>query len=96
MHENSGSQFFRTSTGIQSEPDAFEHPWFVLIFLINLVVLRIFYIFTLVLEGKAGKTPVSSRLDLIEKFVRCRKKKETSAPLNKEGIADLSRKVSGK
>ena len=73
-----------------------RHPWLVLIFLISLVVLRIFYIFTLVLEGKAGKTPVSSRLDLIEKFVRCRKKKETSAPLNKEGIADLSLKVSGK
>ena len=30
MYESSGSQFFRTTTGIQSGPDAFEESRFVM------------------------------------------------------------------
>ena len=80
MYESSGSQFFRTTTGIQSRPDAFEELRLVMTFLINLAVLGILCSFTLVLEGKAGKDiPVSSRL---EKTFDSEEK--TSAPLNKE------------
>ena len=38
MYEISGPQFFRTKTGIQSGPNAFNESRFVMIFLINLGV----------------------------------------------------------
>ena len=46
MYESSGSQFFRTTTEIQSGPDAF---------LTNLRVTEILCSFRLVVEGKTGE-----------------------------------------
>ena len=55
MHENSGSQFFRTTTEIQSGPEAFEESRLVITFLTNLGVILTLRSFRLVLEWKAGK-----------------------------------------
>ena len=69
MYQSSGSQFFRTTTGIQSGPDTFDESRFVMTFLTILGVGEILYSFRLVLEGKTGKEiPESSRLELLEKF----------------------------
>ena len=54
MYESSGSQFFRTTTGIQSGPDAFDESKFVMTFLTILGVMEICS-FRLVLERKTGK-----------------------------------------
>ena len=70
MHESSGSQFFRTTTGIQSGPDTFDESWFVMIFLTILRVMEILCNFRLVLEGKTDKEiPESSRLEFLENFL---------------------------
>ena len=70
MCESSGSQFFRTTTGIQSGPEAFDESRFNMTFLIILGVIEILCIFRLVLEGKAGKEiPKSSRLEFLQKFL---------------------------
>ena len=70
MHESSGSQFFRTTTGIQSRPDSFDKSRLVIIILTSLEVIEILCSFRLVLEGKAGKEiPESSRLEFLEKFL---------------------------
>ena len=55
MYESSGSEFFRTTTWIQSGPDAFDEPRFDMTFLIILGVMEILCSFRLVLEGKTGK-----------------------------------------
>ena len=56
------AQFFRTTTGIQSGPDAFNEWRFVMTFLAILGVMEILCSFRLVLEGKTGKEiPESSR-----------------------------------
>ena len=95
MYERSGSQFFRTTTGIQSGPDAFDESKFFMTFLTILRVLEILYSFRLVLEGKTGKEiPESSRLGFLEKFLAnnfalSEAEDNTSGPLNKGGIADL-------
>ena len=95
MYENSGSQFFRTTTGIQSGPDAFDESRFVMTFLTILGVMEIVCSFRLVLEGKTGKEiPVSSRLEFLEKFsannfALSDAEDNTSGPLNRGGIADL-------
>ena len=69
MYESSGTQFFRTSTGIQSSPDVFDESRFVMTFLTILGVTEILCSFKLVLEGKTGKEiPESSRLEFLEKF----------------------------
>ena len=69
MQECSGSQFFRTTTGIQSGPDAFDKPRFVMAFLAILGVTEILYSFRLVLDQKTGKEiPESSRLKFLERF----------------------------
>ena len=70
MYESSGPQFFRTTTGIQSEPDTFDKSRSVMTFLTNFGVTEILGSFRLVLERKAGKKmSESSRLDLSEKFL---------------------------
>ena len=70
MYESSGSQFFRTTTGIQSGPDAFDKSRFIMTFLTILGVTEILCNFRLVLEGKTGKEiPESSRLEFLEKFL---------------------------
>ena len=55
MSENSSSKFFRTITGIQSGPDAFDKSTFDMTFLTMLGVTEILCSFILVLEGKTGK-----------------------------------------
>ena len=70
MYESSGSQFFRTTTGIQSGPDAFDESRFIMTFLTILGVTEILYSFRLVLGGKTVKEiTVSSRLGFLEKFL---------------------------
>ena len=95
MYESSGSQFFRTTTGIQSGPDAFDESRFVMTFLTILGVIDILCSFRLVLEGKAGKEiPESSRFEFLEKFLAnnfalSNAKDSTSGPLNRGGITGL-------
>ena len=70
MYESSGSQLFRTTTGTQSGPDAFDESRFVMTFLTILGVIEILCSFRLVLERKTGKvTSESSKLGLLEKFL---------------------------
>ena len=95
MYESSGSQFFRTTSGIQSGPDDFDESRFVMTFLTILGVMEILCSFRLVLEGKTGKEiPGSSRLEFLEKlvannFALSDAEDKTSGPLNREGIPDL-------
>ena len=68
MKENSGSQLFRTTTRIPSEPNAFDKSRFIMTFLTILGVTEILCSFRLVLEVKTGKEiPESSRIDFLEK-----------------------------
>ena len=56
MYKRSGSQFFRTTTGIKPGPDAFD-----------VTEIRNF---RLVIEGKTGSVILeSSRLEFLEKFL---------------------------
>ena len=55
MYESSGSQLFRTTTGIQSGPDAFDQSGFVMTSLTIFEVTEILCSFRLALEGKTGK-----------------------------------------
>ena len=95
MYESSGSQFFRTTTGIQSGPDPFDKSRFIMTFLTILGVTEILCSFKLVLEGKTGKEiPESSRLEFLEKFsannfALSDAEDNTSGLLNRGGIADL-------
>ena len=95
MYESSCSQFFRTTTGIPSGPDAFDESRFFMTFLTILGVMDILCSFRLVLEGKTGKEiPESSRFGFLEKFlannfVLSDAEDNTSGPLNRGGIADL-------
>ena len=66
IYESSYSQFFRTTTGIQSGQDTFDEPKFVVILGVNEVLCS----FRLVLEEKIDKViPESSRSELLEKFL---------------------------
>ena len=68
MHESSSSQFFKTTTGIQSGADTLDESRFVMTFLTILGVTEILCSFRLVLKGKTGKEiPESSRLEFLEK-----------------------------
>ena len=95
MLESSGSQFFRTTPGIQSGPDAFDESRFITTLLTILGVREILCSFRLVLEGKTGKEiPESSRLEFFEKFSANNlplsdAEDNTSRPLNRGGLADL-------
>ena len=95
MYESSGSQFFRTTTGIQSGPDAFDKSRFIMTFLTILGVTEILCSFKLVLEWKTGKEiPEPSRLEFLEKFLAnsfalSDAEDNTSGPLHIGGIADL-------
>ena len=65
----SGSQFFRTTTGIQSGPDAFDKSRFIMTFLTIFKVTEKLCSFKLVLEGKTGKEiPELSRVEFLEKL----------------------------
>ena len=67
MYESSGSHFFRTTTGIQSGPDAFDVSRLVMTLLTVLGVTEILCSFRLVLKRK--EVPVSSKLEFIKKFL---------------------------
>ena len=87
--------FFRTTTGIQSGPEAFDESSFVMTFLTIFGIMEILCNFRLVLEGKTGKEiPESSRLEFLEKFsannfALSDAEDNTSRLLNRGGIADL-------
>ena len=55
MYESSGSQFFRTTTEIQSGPDAFDESRFIMTFLTILGVPEVLCSFRVVLAGKTFK-----------------------------------------
>ena len=95
MYESSDSQFFRTTTGIQSGPDTFDELRFTVTFLTILGVIEILYSFRLVLEGKTGKEIHKSlRLEFFDKFLAnnfalSKAENNTSRTLNRGGIAHL-------
>ena len=96
MYEISGSQFFRTTTGIQlTNQDLMNQKRFVMTFLTILGVMEVLCSFRLVLEGKTGKEiPESSRLEMLEKFLANNfalsdAEGNASSLLNRGGIADL-------
>ena len=98
MDEGSSSQFFRTTTGIQSGADAFDKSRFIMTFSTILEVTEILYSFKLVLEGKTGKEiPELSRLEFFKVLLKFTANNlalsdaedSTSGPLNRGGIADL-------
>ena len=95
MYESLGSQYFRTTTGIQSGSDAFDKSRLVTTFLTILGVIEILFSFRLVLEGKTGEeVPKSSRLEFLEKFLANNfalsdAQDNTSGPFNRGGVADL-------
>ena len=55
MYKSPASLFFKTTTGIQSGPDAFDESRFAMPFLIILGVTEKLCSFRLVLEGETGK-----------------------------------------
>ena len=94
----------RTTTEIQSRPDAFDESRFVMTFLEKLwsfflTILRVtekLWSFRLVLKGRTGKEiPESSRSEFLEKFLTNNfafsdAEYNISGLLNRGGIADLS------
>ena len=92
---NSGSQFYKTTTAIQSGPGTFDKSRFVMTFLTILAVKFLVITARLVLERKTGKEiPKSSRLEFLEKFsgnnfTLSDAEDNTSGSLNRGGIADL-------
>ena len=96
MYETSDRQFLRTTTGIQSGQDAFNESRFITTFLTILGVTEILCSFRLALEWKIGKEiPDSSRLEFLEQFLANNfalsdADDNTSKPLNRGSIADLS------
>ena len=94
MKESLGSQFYRTTTRIQSGPDAFDKSKFIMTFL-TILRITVVYSFKLVLEGETGKEiPESSRLEFLEKFSASNfalsdAEDNTSGWLNSGGIEDL-------
>ena len=95
MKESSGSQFFQTTTGIQSGSDAFDKSSFIMTFSTILGVTEILCKFRLVLEEKVRKKiPETSRLEFLEKVLAnnlALSDAEDNTPgwLNSGGIADL-------
>ena len=70
MCASSGSQFFRTTTGIQSGLDTFDKSRFIMTFLTILGVTKISGSFRLVLDEKTGKKiHESSSLEFVEKIL---------------------------
>ena len=91
MYESSGSQFFGTTTGKKSGPDAFDESRFVMTFLTILAVMEILCNF----KGKTDKKiSESSRLEFLERFLANNfalsdAENNTSGPLNRGVEADL-------
>ena len=95
MYESSDSQFFRTITGIQSEPDASDKSRLFMAFLTNLGVIGILCRFSLVLVEKTGtEMPEPSRLEFLETFLANNfalsdAEDNISGPLNSGSTEDL-------
>ena len=95
MSGSSGSQFFKTITGIKSGPDASDKSRFLMTSLTILGVREILCSFRLVLQGKTGKDiPESSGLVFLERFsgnnlALIDTEDNNSGPLNRGGITDL-------
>ena len=95
MYESSGSEFFRTTTEVQSGPDVSGKSMFVMTFLIVVGVTEILCSFRLVLERKTVKeVPESSRLEFLAEFVANNfdvsdAKGNASGSLIRGGIVDL-------
>ena len=95
MYESSGSQFFRTPIGIQSELGTFDESRFVTTFLTIFGITEVLCSFRLVLEGKTGReVPESSRLVFLKNFLEnifalSDTEDNTSCSLNRGGTADL-------
>ena len=95
MYESSGSQLFKSTTGIQSGPIASDKSRSLMTFLMNMGVTEILCSFRLVLEEKTGKEiPKSSRLEFLEKFLvnnfaLSDAEDNSSESLNSGGITDL-------
>ena len=93
MYESSGSQFIRTTTGIQSGPEILDESRIVMTFSTILDVMEILCGFRLVLEGKTGKEITeSSRLGflgtfLAKNFTLSDAEGNTSSLLNRGGIS---------
>ena len=69
MYESSGSQFLRTTTLIQSGPDAFDKSRFIMTFLSISGVTEKLCSFRLVLKAKVGEGIHDSlRLEFLDKF----------------------------
>ena len=81
MYESSGSQFFRTTTEIESGPHIFDKSRFVMTFLTILRVTEIICSFRLVLKKFFVKVFNNVALSDAED--------KSSGPLNRGGIADL-------
>ena len=92
IKEGSVLRFFRTTTGIQSGPDAYRKSRFTMTFLTTSGDIVILCSFKLVLEGKTGKDiPESSRLEFsANNFALSDVENSTSEPLNRGDVADLS------
>ena len=96
IYECSGSQLFKTTTGIQPGPNAFDELRFMMTFSNILGVTEILCKFKLVQEEKTGiEIPESSRLEFLEKFLANNlafldAEDNTSDPLNRGGIANLA------
>ena len=92
MYESSGSEFCRTTTRIQSGPDAFDESRFVMTFLTVLGVTKILCSYRLVLQGKTSKEiPESLTLRFLENnFALSDVEDNTFMPMSRAGIADLN------
>ena len=94
MYESLGSQFFRTTTEIQSGPSAFDESRLVMTYLSNLGVTKICS-FRLVLGRKTGKgIPYSARLKFLENLLAnnctlAHAEDSISRSLNRGSTADL-------
>ena len=87
MYENSGSQFFKTTTEIQSGFYAFDKSRLFMTFLTNFRVTEILCSFGLVLQGKQVKRYLKKFL--ASNFSLSYAENNMSGLLNREGIADL-------
>ena len=93
MYESSSSQFFRTTAGIQSQPNAFDESRFVMTFLTIFEVLEILCSLRLVLEKLVDTRVIKIRVIrnvFYENFALSdAEDNTTSGLLNRGGIADL-------
>ena len=94
MHESSGSHFLRTTTGIQSEPDAFNNSRLIMTFLTNLGFLWILNSFRLVIEGETDiEIFESSTFEFLKAFCKqllfIRGRRQHLRSIKGGGITDL-------